>query len=163
MTRVPTSSVLNRLLEMMVSSLTIDLDQDNSRVVPSTYFKPAAVNKSPAVYHSYQPWGRGMYGMTLPHPTYAQLLTDSSHFVFSSNMVPMILPPRPWVNQSNGEWSCVCPKCYVLNLLAVFLGLDEILVFTPSDFSTLLCLTHIFIFNELLWGINVFVWKNAVY
>ena len=97
-------NICNRLLEMMVSSLTIDLDQDNSRVVPSTYFKETS-DKSPAVYHSYQPWGRGMYGMTLPHPTYAQLLTDSSHFVFSSNMVPMILPPRPWINKSNGRSS----------------------------------------------------------
>ena len=40
-------------------------------------------------------------------------------------------------------------------------GLDQILIFALSDFSALLCLTHIS--NELEWGINIFVWTNAIH
>ena len=86
-----------KLLEIMVSAFTVDIGAKNHKV-PSTFFKGI-----PAVYNSYKPWGNRIHGMTIPHPAYYDLVYSAkSNFNFESDLLPMVVPPLPWLHQHQG-------------------------------------------------------------
>ena len=90
-----------KLLEIMVSTFTVTIAGDGK--VPSAYFKGI-----PAVFNSYKPWGNKTYGMTVPHPVYHNMVKSAKEdFVFETGLLPMVVPPLPWLHQNQGGFLCV--------------------------------------------------------
>ena len=89
-----------KLLEIMVSTFAVEIGGKDQ--VPSAYFKDI-----PAVYNSYRPWGNRICGMTVPHPVYYQLVQAAkSDFKFEADLLPMVIPPLPWISESQGAFLC---------------------------------------------------------
>lgn len=89
-----------QLLEIMVSSFTVDIGGEDQ--VPSAYLKDI-----PAVYNSYKPWGDKICGMTVPHPIYYNLVKSAKNDIkFDADLLPMIVPPLPWINEHQGGFLC---------------------------------------------------------
>ena len=90
----------SKLLEIMISTFTVNVGRNNR--VPSAYFKGI-----PAVYNSYKPWGNRIYGMTIPHPAYYDLVYSArGDFNFEPDLLPMLVPPLPWLHQHQGGFLC---------------------------------------------------------
>nr|CAB3265039.1 DNA-directed RNA polymerase, mitochondrial-like [Phallusia mammillata] len=99
-------SIGARLLEVLVSSATFSVGENTN--VPSTFFL-----QIPAVFNSYAPFGKKMYGMTIPHPLFSKLVTEASvDFKFDNDALPMVVPPLPWKSSLQGGL-LMCPNDFV--------------------------------------------------
>uniref|UniRef100_H2Y632 DNA-directed RNA polymerase n=1 Tax=Ciona savignyi TaxID=51511 RepID=H2Y632_CIOSA len=81
-----------KLLEVMVSTLTFDLHRPGG-----------TLRNIPAVFNTYKVYGGKMYGMTIPHPAYVDLMKMAKNdFEFETSILPMVVPPLPWINPGQG-------------------------------------------------------------
>nr|XP_002124660.1 DNA-directed RNA polymerase, mitochondrial-like [Ciona intestinalis] len=129
-----------KLLEVMVSTLTFNLDWGSG----------VKLRNIPAVFNSYKVWGGKMYGMAVPHPGYVAMLSDAKHdFEFETGILPMVVPPLPWVNPSQGGY-LASPTKFVRSYRDV-IGQEEDTI-DQSDVTTVM--DSLNILGSVGWKIN---------
>ncbi|CAK8691277.1 unnamed protein product [Clavelina lepadiformis] len=137
-----------RLLEVMVSTLTIGIGSCNT-AVPTAYF-----SNIPAVFNSYKTWGKKMHGMTIPHPVYAKLVKEADEmkgsFVFPTEHLPMLVPPLPWIHPDQGGFVC-CPTDFIRQQKYMDMHDDQ-----PQEYKNSLCATAdaLNVLSSVAWKIN---------
>lgn len=60
----------------------------------------------PAFYSLFRNHGKNIKQEVKPHPTLIKLYRGSQqeNLIFDSNLIPMLCPPRPWIDENNGGY-----------------------------------------------------------